>query len=122
MINLNEIAFIDKDGFDFNDGESLIRFDVVAYCPDTKQITLAKSCVRFLLFRFLLYCLCSFVVYSFLFLPFPNFINSINGKLAISLLLQKNFPVISNYFFKPEEFFRLRVLFLFTEREIKNVS
>lgn len=41
MINLNEIAFIYKDGFDFNDGESLIRFDVVAYCPDTKQITLA---------------------------------------------------------------------------------
>ena len=41
MINLNEIAFIDEDGFDFNDGESLIRFDVVAYCPDTKQITFA---------------------------------------------------------------------------------
>lgn len=31
MINLNEIAFIDDDGFDFNTGESLIRFDVVAY-------------------------------------------------------------------------------------------
>ena len=41
MINLNEIAFIDEDGFDFNTGESLIRFDVVAYCPDTKQITFA---------------------------------------------------------------------------------
>lgn len=41
MINLNEIAFLDEDGFDFNDGESLIRFDVVAYCPDTKQITFA---------------------------------------------------------------------------------
>ena len=41
MINLNEIAFIDDDGFDFNTGESLIRFDVVAYYPDTKQITFA---------------------------------------------------------------------------------
>ena len=41
MINLNEIAFIDEDGFDFNTGESLIRFDVVAYCPDTKKITFA---------------------------------------------------------------------------------
>lgn len=41
MINLNEIAFIDEDGFDFNTGESLIRFDVVAYYPDTKQITFA---------------------------------------------------------------------------------
>ena len=41
MINLNEIAFIDEDGFDFNDGECLIRFDVVAYYPDTKQITFA---------------------------------------------------------------------------------
>ena len=41
MINLNEIAFIDEDGFDFNTGESLIRFDVVAYCPNTKQITFA---------------------------------------------------------------------------------
>ena len=41
MINLNEIAFIDDDGFDFNTGESLIRFDVVAYCLDTKQITFA---------------------------------------------------------------------------------
>ena len=40
MINLNEIAFIDENGFDYNDGESLVRFDVVAYCPDTKQITL----------------------------------------------------------------------------------
>ena len=40
MINLNEIAFIDDDGFDFNTGESLIRFDVVAYYPDTKQINL----------------------------------------------------------------------------------
>ena len=27
MIELNKIAFIDEDGFDFNDGESLIRFD-----------------------------------------------------------------------------------------------
>ena len=41
MINLNEIAFIDEDGFGFNTGESLIRFDVVAYYPDTKQITFA---------------------------------------------------------------------------------
>ena len=41
MINLNEIAFIDENGFNYNDGESLVRFDVVAYCPDTKQITLA---------------------------------------------------------------------------------
>ena len=41
VINLNEIAFIDEDGFEFNTGESLIRFDVVAYCPDTKQITFA---------------------------------------------------------------------------------
>ena len=40
MINLNEIAFIDEYGFDFNTGESLIRFDVVAYNPDTKQINL----------------------------------------------------------------------------------
>lgn len=40
MINLNEIAFIDEDGFDLNTGESLIRFDVVAYYPDTKQINL----------------------------------------------------------------------------------
>ena len=40
MINLNEIAFIDDDGFDFNTGESLIRFDVVAYYPDTKEINL----------------------------------------------------------------------------------
>ena len=31
MIELNKIAFIDEDGFDFNDGESLIRFDTVAY-------------------------------------------------------------------------------------------
>lgn len=43
MINLNEIAFIDEDGFDFNTGESLIRFDVVAYYPDTKQITFATN-------------------------------------------------------------------------------
>ena len=43
MINLNEIAFIDTDGFDYNDGESLIRFDTVMYCPDKKQITFAVT-------------------------------------------------------------------------------
>lgn len=43
MINLNEIAFIDSDGFDYNDGESLIRFDTVMYCPDKKQITFAVT-------------------------------------------------------------------------------
>ena len=41
MINLNEIALPDEDGFHFNTRESLVRFDVVAYYPDTKQITLA---------------------------------------------------------------------------------
>ncbi len=39
MINLNEIAFIDTDGFDYNDGECLVRFDTVMYCPDKKLIT-----------------------------------------------------------------------------------
>ena len=35
MINLNEIAFIDTDGFDYNDGECLVRFDTVMYeCPN----------------------------------------------------------------------------------------
>lgn len=29
MINLNEIAFIDTEGFDYNDGECLVRFDTV---------------------------------------------------------------------------------------------
>ena len=43
MINLNEIAFIDTDGFDYNDGECLIRFDTVAYYPDKKQITFAVT-------------------------------------------------------------------------------
>ena len=43
MINLNEIAFIDTEGFDYNDGESLIRFDTVMYCPDKKQITFAVT-------------------------------------------------------------------------------
>ncbi len=43
MINLNEIAFIDIDGFDYNDGECLIRFDTVAYYPDKKQITFAVT-------------------------------------------------------------------------------
>ena len=43
MINLNEIAFIDTDGFDYNDGECLIRFDAVAYYPDKKQITFAVT-------------------------------------------------------------------------------
>ena len=38
MIELNKIAFIDEDGFDFNDGESLIRFDTVAYYPDRNEI------------------------------------------------------------------------------------
>lgn len=36
MIELNKIAFIDEDGFDFNDGENLIRFDTVAYNYFTK--------------------------------------------------------------------------------------
>lgn len=43
MINLNEIAFIDTNGFDYNDGESLIRFDTVSYFPDKKQITFAVT-------------------------------------------------------------------------------
>ena len=43
MINLNEIAFIDTDGFDYNDGECLVRFDTVMYCPDKKLITLAVT-------------------------------------------------------------------------------
>ena len=43
MINLNESAFIDIDGFDYNDGECLIRFDTVAYYPDKKQITFAVT-------------------------------------------------------------------------------
>ena len=43
MINLNEIAFIDTDGFDYNDGECLVRFDTVMYCPDKKQITYAVT-------------------------------------------------------------------------------
>ena len=41
MIELNKIAFIDEDGFDFNDGESLIRFDTVAYYPDRNEIIYA---------------------------------------------------------------------------------
>ena len=41
MIELNKIAFIDEDGFDFNDGESLIRFDTVAYFPDRNEIIYA---------------------------------------------------------------------------------
>ena len=40
MINLNEIAFIDIDGFDYNDGECLIRFDTVAYYPDKNKLLL----------------------------------------------------------------------------------
>lgn len=43
MINLNEIAFIDTDGFDYNDGECLVRFDTVMYCPDKKLITFAVT-------------------------------------------------------------------------------
>lgn len=43
MINLNEIAFIDTNGFYYNDGESLIRFDTVSYFPDKKQITFAVT-------------------------------------------------------------------------------
>lgn len=43
MINLNEIAFIDSDGFDYNDGEELIRFDAVAFYPDKKIITFAVT-------------------------------------------------------------------------------
>lgn len=43
MINQNEIAFTDNDGFEFNDGESLIRFDAVAYYPDEKKITFAVT-------------------------------------------------------------------------------
>lgn len=41
MIELNKIAFIDEDGFDFNDGESLIRFDTVAFYPDRNEIIYA---------------------------------------------------------------------------------
>lgn len=41
MIELNKIAFIDEDGFDFNDGESLIRFDTVAYYPKRNEIIYA---------------------------------------------------------------------------------
>ena len=41
MIELNKIAFFDEDGFDFNDGESLIRFDTVAYFPDRNEIIYA---------------------------------------------------------------------------------
>ena len=43
MINLNEIAFIDTDGFDYNDGEYLVRFDTVMYCPDKKLISFAVT-------------------------------------------------------------------------------
>lgn len=43
MINLNEIAFIDTDGFDYNDGGCLVRFDTVMYCPDKKLITFAVT-------------------------------------------------------------------------------
>lgn len=43
MINLNEIAFIDTDGFDYNDGECLVRFDTVMYCPDKKLVTFAVT-------------------------------------------------------------------------------
>ena len=43
MINLNEIAFIDTEGFDYNDGECLVRFDTVMYCPDKKLITFAVT-------------------------------------------------------------------------------
>ena len=45
MINLNEIAFIDTDGFDYNDGECLVRFDTVMYCPD-KKLILYQKCVQ----------------------------------------------------------------------------
>ena len=31
MTGINEIVFVDDDGFDFNDGEKLIRFDNVTY-------------------------------------------------------------------------------------------
>lgn len=43
MINFNEIAFIDTDGFDYNDGECLVRFDTIMYCPDKKLITFAVT-------------------------------------------------------------------------------
>ena len=49
MINLNEIAFIDEDGFEFNTGESLIRFDVVAYARNSTKNTKAvekKDCLQ----------------------------------------------------------------------------
>ena len=39
----NEIAFIDTDGFDYNDGECLVRFDTIMYCPDKKLITFAVT-------------------------------------------------------------------------------
>ena len=39
MINLNEIAFIDTDGFDYNDGECLVRFDTVCTAP-TRNLSL----------------------------------------------------------------------------------
>ena len=41
MVELNKIAFIDEDGFDFNDGENLIRFDTVAYFPERNEIIYA---------------------------------------------------------------------------------
>ena len=43
MVKLNKIAFIDEDGFDFNDGESLVRFDTVAVYPDKNEIIYAVT-------------------------------------------------------------------------------
>lgn len=43
MLTLTEIAFIDTDGFDYNDGECLVRFDTIMYCPDKKLITFAVT-------------------------------------------------------------------------------
>ena len=42
MTHINEIAFIDDDGFDFNDGEKLIRFDNVTYYRCISQ----RACQR----------------------------------------------------------------------------
>ena len=43
MTGINEIVFVDDDGFDFNDGEKLIRFDNVTYYSDTNEIVYAVT-------------------------------------------------------------------------------
>ena len=55
MIELNKIAFIDEDGFDFNDGESLIRFDTVAYYPDRNEIIyISNMSAQYLIYKLIL--------------------------------------------------------------------